>query len=149
MSFSYFFLHSIRLLILPWVSVSVSLCVLLACFPSLRFISTLPLPVFLCLFLFMSALFTFNRTLTSPVLLTLGTLSCLQPFPWEWANLMISFLTGHTHTYQTSTKGTGQLSLFACLPITTPHLKCCYLSSPTNCVPTSFNLRLSFYILLL
>lgn len=103
--FFLFSLHCIRLLILPWVSVSLSHCVILACFPPYVHLHT-PSATFFFLSCSMSLLFTF-------VLLWLDLdkpnssnpwYPVLPPaFPEEWTNLMINSVSllqhAHTHTH--------------------------------------------------
>lgn len=139
--FLIFYLLFFWFIILPWVSVSFSLYVLLASFPSCVS-SPHSLYHFFCLSCSKSPLFTFVLPWTDlekpnssdpwyPVL--------PPAFPREWTNLMINPVSLIAHTiWQTHTHTPNCLA--ACQPITTPHLQHRYLSLLPTCVTPCFNL---------
>lgn len=158
--FFLFFLHCARLLILPWVRVSLSLYVPLARFPphassphSLHRCFSLSLSLLLhvsLVYLFFPPSIGLSL---SPILLTLWYLVLAQAFPQEWANLMINALSllQHTDTLTLTPNwhGAQRSAQRSCLP-TNYHTASTTLPpvstpQPPTYVPLTLNLFMSFF----
>lgn len=124
--FFLFFLHCIQPLILPWVTVSLSLCVLLACFPPYVHFRT-PSATFSSLSCSVSPLFTFVlpwSDLDKPNSSDPWYPVLPPAFPQEWTNLMINFLSLLQHTHSLT------------------HTLNCHIvkrSAQSSCLPTNYH----------